>query len=514
MSRNKRNGWLLMLCATALLAGAAHAAPPDKVALTGGRIIPVVGDEIDSGVILIDRGRIVAVGKDIEIPYDYMEVDVTGKVLMPGMINPHDARGMDVQNEQLPVAPFLDVYDAIDPSRSFFEDSLRDGVTTIHAIQANNTVIGAVSRAVRPIGITIDEMTVAPDIALKMSITPRSGFDPMRQMATFRETWFELDDYLTRLAETKYEESLKKDNKPIDVTPAVAAERGRPMLRDEDYDDAHRNLIRLRRGDLGAWIWCGTPNDVAPAIRMAKEQGFLEKTVLVLGTTAYRAMSELKAAGRPVVLDENLYHRDRDPETGEITEVFVPSKIHEAGLLFALQTNPSGSMAERYLNYQAALCVRNGIPRAEALKAITLNPARMMGLDSRLGSLEVGKTANIVVMSGDPLDFNSWVELVYIDGILAYDRARDPRLKKLLEVEQKARDAAEATQQKTETPPATNPPAGENRPGDAGNREGRSGGGGGRPGSGEGGQRGGGAGGGGGTPPGHGTESRSAEASR
>lgn len=498
MSRFKRVGWRTIVCVTTLLAAGAHAAPPDKVALTGGRIIPVVGEEIESGVILIDRGRIVAIGKGIEIPYDYMEVDVSGKVLMPGMINPHDARGMDVQNEQLPVAPFLDVYDAIDPSRAFFEDSLRDGVTTVHAIQANNTVIGAVSRALRPIGLTIDEMTVAPDVALKMSITPRSGFDPMRQMATFRETWFELDDYLTRLAETKYEESLKKDNKPLDVTPAVAAERGRPMLRDEDYDDAHRNLVRLRRGDLGAWIWCGNPNDVAPAIRMAKEQGFLDKTVLVLGVTGYRAMSKLKSAGRPVVLDENLYHRDRDPETGEITEVFVPSKIHEAGLLFALQTNPSGSMAERYLNYQAALCVRNGIPRDVALKAITLNPARMMGLDSRLGSLEVGKTANIVVMSGDPLDFNSWVELVYIDGILAYDRARDPRLRKLLEVEQKAKEAAEAAKPRNEAATPPGQPASEARPGGVGGGEGRPGGRPGRPGSGDGGQ-----GGGGGNPAGN-----------
>jgi imidazolonepropionase-like amidohydrolase len=82
--------------------------------------------------------------------------------------------------------------------------------------------------------------------------------------------------------------------------------------------------------------------------------------------------------------------------------------------------------------YQAAQCVRHGVPRAEALRAITLNPARMLGLEQRLGSLEPGKDAHLVVFSGDPLDFNSVVEQVFIDGIPAYERAKDARLQRLL----------------------------------------------------------------------------------
>jgi hypothetical protein len=172
--------------------------------------------------------------------------------------------------------------------------------------------------------------------------------------------------------------------------------------------------------------------DVGPAVKMAREQKFFDRSVLVLGVDAVRAVEELKAAGRPLVLPAELVHRERDPLSGEIEETFIPGVIHGAGLEFALEPAPDSSLAERYLNYQAARLVRHGIPRAAALRAITLNPARILGMEEQLGSLEVGKTANVVVFSGDPLDFNSWVEKVYIDGILAYDREKDARLKTLV----------------------------------------------------------------------------------
>ena len=144
-------GWGLLL-GTLWGMASLEAASPAKIALTGARIIPVVGDEIPSGTLLIENGKITAVGKDVEIPYDAMEVDLQGKVLFPGMIDPHTWRGMEAPNEGLAVTPFVDVYDAIDPSRLFFEDCLRDGVTTVHIMAGNNLVIGGVSRVVRPIG--------------------------------------------------------------------------------------------------------------------------------------------------------------------------------------------------------------------------------------------------------------------------------------------------------------------------------------------------------------------------
>ena len=369
---------------------------------------------------------------------------MSGKVIMPGMIHPHDSDGLDVSNENLPVTPFLDVYDAIDPSRQSFENLLRNGVTSVHEMMANDTVIGGVSRVLRPIGMTIEEMTVAPDFAIKISITPKRGYDRMRQMATLRETFRELDDYLERLAETAYEGHLEENDETLTVGPAEARERGVEFVQDDDYDDQHRNLVRLREGTLDAWIFCGAATDVKPALDLAEAQGFLEHTILVLDGNAHLAIDEIAASGRPVVLPADLVYRDRDPVTGEMEETFLPSVFHEAGVMFALQPNPSGSMAEQYLTYQAAMCVRHGIPRDEALQSITSTTAAMLGLGDHLGTIEAGKAANLAVLSGDPLDFNSWVDLVFIDGVQVYDRAEDPRLERILNLEEEADRSREA----------------------------------------------------------------------
>jgi imidazolonepropionase-like amidohydrolase len=106
--------------------------------------------------------------------------------------------------------------------------------------------------------------------------------------------------------------------------------------------------------------------------------------------------------------------------------------LHDAGLSFSLTPGFDDSLAERMLTYQAAVCVRNGVSRQAALEAITINPAKALELESRLGSIEPGKDANVVVYSGDPLDFNSVVERTFIDGIPAYDRTKDVRIQKLL----------------------------------------------------------------------------------
>ncbi|MFV1967601.1 MAG: amidohydrolase family protein [Pirellulaceae bacterium] len=435
---------LLTVLLLGLIVCHGDAANPAKWALQGGRIIPVAGKEVPRGTLLIENGKIAAIGPEIEIPYDAVVVDVSGKVLFPGMISPHTYRGLDRPNENLPVAPYLDVYDAIDPSSLSFEEALRDGVLGVHIIQGNSCVIGGLSRLLRPIGRTPDEMTIRPTIALKLSTSPKSGFDRMSQMATLRETFLELEEYLGNLAERRYEAKLKKEKKELDVPPGKARERGRTLIRDQDCDDKHRNLFKLIQGRLDAWIYCGSATDVAPAIRIAKENGFLKQTVFVLGTEAYRARDELKAAGRPVVLSEQLVHQERDPITSELIETFVPSIFYDAGIQFALLPDVSASLAERYLTYQAARCVRHGIPRQAALEAITSNPAQMLGVADRLGSLEVGKAAYILVLSGDPLDFNTWVEKAYIEGQLAYDRTTDVRLQKLLGLERKQAERAKA----------------------------------------------------------------------
>lgn len=450
MKRTERITAVAAALATMLMYGAAaHAQPaPQRVALTGGTIIPVVGDAIDDGVVLIDRGKIAAVGKagDVEIPYDAKVIDVAGKVVFPGQVCVHTSKGMDITNESRPVTPHLDAADAIDPSRLFYEDMLRLGVTAIHVMPGENTVIGGVGQVVRPIGLSVAEMTIADGDFMKLSVSPRGGYDRMRQMYELRQAFADLDWQLAQIAERRYEEVRKEKEKPIDVLPAEAKKRGVSHVRTEDIEDEQRNLLRLTGGrfsvddaeseqlvpPLGAFVYAGRAMDVSPAIAIAKDHGFLDRAVLVLGGETFKAMDALKQAARPVVLPPDPVYRERHPLTGELRETFLPKKFADAGLLFALSPGPEESLPERMLTYQAARCVRDGLPRDVALRAITINPATMLGLEARLGSIEVGKDANLAVFSGDPLDFTSVVERVIVDGVQVYVRDKDPRLQRML----------------------------------------------------------------------------------
>ncbi|MBI5863710.1 MAG: amidohydrolase family protein [Planctomycetes bacterium] len=425
----------------------ADAPPPEKVALTNVKIVPVVGESIEKGTILIERGKIAALGKDVEIPYDARVFDLAGKVAFPGTIDANSYRGTDSPNESRPVTPQLDTSDSIDPSQLYYEDMLRIGTTTLNIMPGDNTVIGGIGRVIRPIGLTPAEMTIAEGAFLKVCVSPKMGFDRMLQLATLRETFAELDEYLNRLAERRYDEKLKEDEKVMDVGVAEAKKRGRDLIRAEDVDDEHRNILRVRGGQvkvlgeagptlfkpLGAFISCGAAMDVAPAVTFAKDHGFIDRTVLVLDGDCFKAIKELKAAARPVVLTSNLVHRETDPLTGKVTQTFVPKKFADAGLLFALTPGVDASLPERMLTYQAARCVREGVARDEAIRSVTLSPAKILGVADRLGSLEVGKEAYIGIYSGDPLDFASQVEKVFVAGVLAYEREKDVRMQRLTE---------------------------------------------------------------------------------
>lgn len=428
MPKRKRAVFACLTLCLMVCAGFGH----EKLAVKAGRIIPVGSAEIEKGVILIEKGRITAVGRDIQIPYDFWVMDEPDSVAFPGMVEGFTTRGLDRENESLPVMPFLDVYDAIDPSTVYFEDALRDGVTTLFISQGSDTVIGGLARVVKPIGMTVDEMTVKPEAGIILAFSPKRGYDRMIQMATFRETFRELEDYLEKLAERKYEEKLKAEDKKIDVGPEEARKRGRALIKDEDLDFKHLNLVRLKRGDLLPILYCAEPVDVMHGIQTAKEQGFLNNAVFVLENPCYRAVDLLKESGRPVILYPRMTYRKIDPLTGDEEEIFIPGVYHEAGIAFAVRTHHRSDFGLRYLWYQAAALVRNGIPRAAALEAITRTPARIVGLGERVGSIAPGMDGNILLLTGDPLEAETWVDKVIIEGKIVYERAKDYRLKELL----------------------------------------------------------------------------------
>ena len=164
---------------------------------------------------------------------------------------------------------------------------------------------------------------------------------------------------------------------------------------------------------------------------MIADRGWTGRAVLVLSGDAHLAAAEIAAAKVPVVLDSDLIHRERDAITGEVEETFIPEVMRQNRIRFALQAGRSNVMPENLLTYQAARLVRNGMSQEQALRTITLGAAEICGVADQYGSIDKGKVANIVMWTGNPLEMTSWVQKVWIEGILAYDREMDARLQRL-----------------------------------------------------------------------------------
>ncbi len=433
------------LASSLLLLALAHGAAAQTVALRGGRVLPMDGqDEIAEGTVLVVDGKVTAVGpvKQVTVPYDATVIDAKGKTIVPGFVLASTPLGLDRANEGLPVMPFLEVGDALDASSLFFEDCLRDGVTTIHVIQGDACLIGGTGRVVRPMGLTPEQLTVRAPSALKLSVGGLGGeWDAVRQRARLREAFAELEDWVDATAEKRFDEEEKKAGREGPVAPDVAREKGRALIRPDDLDDAHRNLYLLTRGQLDAFIYTGGARDLDYAVAMALELGFLERTTFVVDGDGWKAADVLAKAGRPAVL-ASMLHRETDPLTGKTVETFVPRVFHQAKVPFALLSDAAGSQGERYLWWQAARCVREGLPRAAALAAVTTTPATILGLGERKGSIAVGKDGDLVVLSGDPLSVRTQVEQVLLEGKLVYERSRDWRLRKLVTGEETAKPEA------------------------------------------------------------------------
>lgn len=317
-------------------------------------------------------------------------------------------------------------------------------------------------------GLTVAEMTVKAPSGIKLAVAGKAGYDRVKQRAQLRETFDELADYLEALAEKRYEAEEKKAERPIKVSPDKARKLGKALIRDEDLDDKHRNLYLLTNGRLDAFVSCPGAADVPFAIAFAKKHGFLARTTFCLGGEAYKAVDALKAAGRPVVLPPGLTHREVNPANGREEATFLGKIFADAGIRFGLQTFISSSYAERYLWYQAALCVRNGVDRDSALKAMTLWPAEILGLEGRLGGITVGRDADLVILSGDPLSAQTHVDTVLLAGKVVYEREKDFRLRRLLtgsdEDEpkaEKAEDEKPADEKPADKKPADEKPADE-----------------------------------------------------
>lgn len=358
--------------------------------------------EFKNGYIVIQNKKIAKAAQMSEYnPDDYKNYEIInadGRLVTPGLIDAHSHIGMwedglnfegDDGNEDTdPCTPQLRAIDAINPMDRSFSEALAAGITTVITGPGSANPIGGQLAAIKTYGKRIDDMIVKSPAAIKIAFgeNPKSTYNdksqtPITRMATasiIRENLQKARDYLNDLEE--YNKNPDEEEKP-------------------EYDIKSESLIPVLKGDIPLHAHAHRADDIFTAIRIAKEFG--AKLVLVHCTEGHMIADELKSDGYPILLGPILTDRSK-PELRNQSET-TPGALSKLGLCTAIITDHPET-PEKYLTLCAAMAVKHGMNRYEAMRAITINPAKICGIDTQVGSIEAGKDADIVIWNGDPLD--------------------------------------------------------------------------------------------------------------
>ncbi|MEW6398079.1 MAG: amidohydrolase [Bacillota bacterium] len=387
-------------------------------AIVGGKVLTIIRGTIDGGVVLVDGGKIKAVGKDIPVPPEAEVIDARGCWVTPGFIDAHSHIGLfgephvwahqDGNEMTNPITPHMRAIDAINPADPSFADVVAAGVTAVFTGPGSGNVIGGLGLAVKLAGRTVEEMAIPGTEALKMALgeNPKRVYGEgkkqvpstrMGNAAVMREALVSAQNYMRKL-----EQASRKED-------AAPPERD---LRWETVARALRREIRVR-------IHCHRADDMMTAIRIAEEFGLLFS--LEHATEGYKIADVLAEKGIPCVVGPLLMSRSK-MELNEVTMKNV-GILAKAGVKVAIQVDSASST--RWLPVQTGLAVRYGMPEEDAFRAVTINPAEILGVADRLGSLEPGKDADIAIFNGHPFCTFTQVEKVLIDGRVVYERPAD-----------------------------------------------------------------------------------------
>ncbi len=396
----------------------------NNIAITGGRVVPIEGEPIEGGTVLITDGTITAVaGPDFTPPAGASRVDATGKWVLPGFIDAHTHLGAREEGEGWaghdtneltgPVQAHVRVLDAINPADEGFRDALAGGVLAAGITPGSGNPIGGQTVAVRCWGLTVDDMVLRSPAGMKSAL----GENPKRVLgerrvnpssrlgtaAAIRSALVDAAAYLAR------EEDQGLSNPSSERT-------GAPVARDLKLE----SLARVLRREIPWRQHCHRADDIATALRLAAEFGY--DLVLDHCTEGYLIVEKIAAAGVPVVTGPLITARSK-VELRNRT-LANPGVLAAAGIMVAIATDHP-VVPIHLLPLQAALAVKEGMDREAALRAVTINPARIMRVSDRIGSLAPGKDADLVIWSGDPFDVMARAEAAYIGGreVYRYDYA-------------------------------------------------------------------------------------------
>lgn len=416
----------------------AVAAGQQAVAIRGGTVIPVEGPRIEGGTVLMRDGKIAAIGRDVAIPPDAEVVDATGKYVLPGLVDAMSYYGIaaeDLNETTAASTPGLRALEAYYPFGTYADgqragpprarDLLLGGVTTHYIAPADATVIGGQGAVIKAAGPDFAALVVREPASIDITLgqRPASTFrerdlSPGTRMAVashLRETLTRAQEY--QRLRTEYEGLSESERRSRPAPP-----------RDLDMEA----MVKLLRREIPARMQANRSTEIRTALQLAEEFGF--DLVIDSGISADEVAGLLAGAGVPVVLGpishpfisgEEIPDRDEYPAPDERRATV----LRDAGVSFAIASfsrafgalGPTGT--GKWLLLDAAFAAGYGLEEDEVLRAVTLTPAQILGVADRVGSLMVGKDADVIVLDGAPLSVKTWVDLVYVAGERVYDRA-------------------------------------------------------------------------------------------
>lgn len=403
-------GICCLLPALVLTAGFSLAG--NDLAIRAAKIYPVSSAPIEDGVILIEDGKIKKIGpaSKVRIPsgVDLLEA----QVVTPGLVDVHTVvglagiynsdRGQVQDQDQLeksdPVQPELRAIDAYDPVEPLVEWVRSFGVTTVHTGHGPGAVISGQTMVAKTRGETIEEVTVIPAAAVAATLGSsvsrnfKSPGTAAKNVSALREALLAAQTYVGKQnGETPPDRNLNKEA-----------------------------LAQVLKGELALMITAQTTTEIATALRLQREFGF---TLWLDGAAeAYRMIEPIREAGVALLLHPTMMRAWGDAKNAAFD---TPKRLAEAGIPFAIQTGFESYVPKaRVLLYEAQVAVHFGLSPEEALRSITLEPARILGLEKRIGSLEKGKDADLALYDGDPFEYTSHVCKVLVEGEVVSDICR------------------------------------------------------------------------------------------
>ena len=435
-TRLPASGFILSMIALALLYSAPFATAQQKpIVLRGGKLLTVSHGTIPNGVLVMENGKIAALGPaaSLKIPAGAKIIDTAGMTVYPGLIDSETYLGLtEISAEQSTndlielsdeIMPHMHVYDAFHAESELIPVTRLNGITNAIVAPQNRDTLPGQDSFIQLDGESADEMLLVRDIAMPLNFTgaqrrnetwEKRKFPETRMgmAAQLRQAFVDAQDYRQKWSEyeRKKAEPNKAGEKKSDASPPKHDLKSEALL---PYLDGKKPIV----------LAAEEPSDLQTAVRLARE--FNLKFVLNHISHSRPVLDYVAALKVPVIVGP-IYESPKEEERYDAV-YSLPAELQKRGVKIAFASFESHNV--RNLPYQAGYAVAYGLPYDEALKAVTLNAAEIWGVADKLGSLDIGKTANVVVATGDPLDVKTDVKRVFIEGREVPMTSRQTRLR-------------------------------------------------------------------------------------